>query len=246
MLAVRRFPYAPLLVSAVLSLSCDDSPTESNEPQTPASLDIVSGDDQQGVVGTELANPLVARVEDANGLPIIGQLVNFRVTSGAGSVFAGSGLTNAQGIVQDRWTLGTSTADSQRVEARAVDPNTGARIVFSTFRATPLPGPAHSVTKASGDAQTGTLGAALTDSLAAGVVDSFGNPVPGVTVAWASAAGNGEVSPAMSVTNAQGVAKTRWTLGARMDVPHSVTATVGALTPATFGVTPTLPSSATR
>ena len=236
---------AAVLASAVLLLSCDDSPTETEEIRTPASLDIVGGNNQEGVVGQELANALVVRVEDENGVPIIGQLVNFRVTAGGGTVFAGSGLTNALGIVQDRWTLGTSTADTQRVEARAVNPNTGAAIVFATFRATPLPGPAHSVSKSGGDAQTGLLGAALTDSLAVRVVDSFGNPVPNIQVTWAASVNNGAVSPATSQTNVQGIAKTRWTLGSRLDTPHSVTATAGSLSPVTFSVTPTLPPDAT-
>ena len=245
MFAARRTRRAPWLLVAALVVACTESPT-TNEQQTgvPASLDIVAGNGQDGVVGTELTNPLVVRAEDSNGLPIVGQLVNFRVTTGGGSVFAGSGLTNALGIVQDRWTLGTSTADSQRVEARAIDPNTGARIVFATFKATPLPGPAQSLTKTGGDAQTGALGAALIDSLAVRVADSYGNPVPGATVTWAASAGSGAVSPATSQTNAQGIARTRWTLGSRFDTPHSVTATVGALAPASFSVTPTLPATA--
>lgn len=244
MSAVQSIRSAVFLLSTVFFLSCDDSATETEETRTPASLDIVGGDEQQGVVGQELANALVVRVEDANGQPVAGQLVNFRVTAGGGSVFAEAGLTNASGIVQDRWTLGTSTADAQRVEARAVNPNTGAAIVFATFKATPLPGPAHSVTKSAGDAQTGALGGALTDSLAVRVVDSFGNPVPNVQVTWAASVNNGAVSPATSQTNAEGIAKTQWTLGSRFDTPHSVTATVGALAPASFSVTPTLPSSA--
>ena len=245
MSSVRRVHRASLLLSAALFLSCNESPTENEETRTPASLDIVSGDEQEGVVGTELANALVVRVEDANGVPIIGQLVNFRVTSGGGSIFAGSGLTNALGIVQDRWTLGTSTSELQRVEARAVDPNTGAAIVFATFKATPRPGPAHSLTKAGGDGQTGALGAALTDSLAVRVADSYGNPVPSVTVTWAANANNGAVSPATSQSNTQGITKTRWTLGTRLDIPHSLSATAGTLAPATFTVTATLPASAT-
>jgi adhesin/invasin len=245
MLAVRYLGGVALLSSAIVFLSCSDSPTENEAQRIPAALNIVSGDEQEGTVGEELPDPLVVRVEDENGLPVLGQLVNFRVTSGGGSVFAGSGLTNALGVVQDRWTLGTSTAQAQRVEARAVDPNTGAAIVFATFTAIPLPGPAHSVTKAEGDGQSGMLGAALPESLAVRVTDRYGNPVPGVTVAWAVSAANGTVSPSTSQTNAQGIAKTRWTLGSRLDVPHGVTATVGALTPAAFAVTATLPSTAT-
>lgn len=243
MLAAHDIARAVLLGS-LLVLACKDSPTENRQTRTLAALDIVAGNDQSGVVGTELANPLVVRVEDTNGQPVAGQLVNFRVTAGGGSVFAAAGLTNASGIVQDRWTLGTSTADSQRVEARAVDPNTGAAIVFATFRATPLPGPAHSVTKAAGDAQTGLLGAPLPDSIAVRIVDSYGNPVPGVQVSWVPGVGNGAVSPASSPTNAQGIAKTRWTLGPRLDVPHEVTAQTGSLTPARFTATATLPASA--
>ena len=75
-------PYrVPLLIGVVLFLSCD-SPTEPDETHIPASLDIVAGNSQEGVVGTELANPLVVRVEDASGNPVAGQLVNFRVTAG--------------------------------------------------------------------------------------------------------------------------------------------------------------------
>jgi hypothetical protein len=46
MLAVRYIRSATLLVSAALFLSCDDSPTETEEIRTPASLDIVGGNDQ--------------------------------------------------------------------------------------------------------------------------------------------------------------------------------------------------------
>ena len=94
MSSVRRIHRASLLLSAALLLSCNESPTRNNETRTPASLDIVSGDEHNGVVGTELANPLVVRVVNATGVPIIAQLVNFRVTSGDGSIFAGSSPTN--------------------------------------------------------------------------------------------------------------------------------------------------------
>jgi hypothetical protein len=50
-------------------------------------------------------------------------------------MFAGAGSTNAQGLVQDRWTLGPA-AGPQTAEARAVDNTTGAPIVFATFTAT--------------------------------------------------------------------------------------------------------------
>ena len=244
MLSARPLGIA-FLVGAIALPSCNDSPTETQGVGAPAALDIVAGDAQEGVVGTELANPLVVRVEDANGLPVVGQLVNFRVTAGGGSVFAGSAITNALGIVQDRWTLGTSTADSQRVEARAVDPNTGARIVFATFRATARAGPGNSLTKVGGDAQQGMLGAPLAESLAVRVADAYGNPVSDANVTWTASFNSGSVSPASSRSNAQGVAKTAWTLGSRLDLSHTVVALVAPTATATFNATASLPPTAT-
>ena len=82
------------------------------------------------------------------------QLVNFRVIAGGGSVFAGSALTNKDGIAQERWTLGTVAGDTQRVEARAVDPETGAGVVFAVFRAIATAGTASSVTPVGASTRT--------------------------------------------------------------------------------------------
>jgi len=47
----------------------------------PAVMQILSGDKQSGVVGTQLAAPLVVRVLDLTQSPVQGQLINFRVPS---------------------------------------------------------------------------------------------------------------------------------------------------------------------
>src|SRR6266550_702111 len=62
------------------------------------------------------------------------QAVGPLVVSGGGSVFAGAAITGADGIVQERWTLGAS--GPQRVEARAIDTQTGAKLTFAIFDAT--------------------------------------------------------------------------------------------------------------
>src|SRR3989454_4789121 len=114
-----------LLSAGLLVYACEKQAAAPLQPSAPVSVQVVSGDLQSGPPGKELPNPLVVKVVDANGLPQSGQLVNFRVTSGGGSVFAGAALTSLSGIAQERWTLGTNPADSQRVEARAVDNVTG-------------------------------------------------------------------------------------------------------------------------
>src|SRR5439155_9767028 len=80
---------------------------EAAAPRGRPSLEIVSGDGQSGPVGTELPNALVVRVLHEPGQGQADQVVNFRVTSGGGSVFAGASITNNNGIAQERWTLGT-------------------------------------------------------------------------------------------------------------------------------------------
>jgi hypothetical protein len=110
------------------------APTDQNQVTPPLSMSVVSGNGQQGAGGTELPDPLVVRVEDARGRPVSGQIVNFRVVSGGGSVFAGAAISNRNGLVQERWTLGFGTP--QQVEARAIDPATGAPLTFAVFTAT--------------------------------------------------------------------------------------------------------------
>lgn len=107
----------------------------------PANLTIVSGDQQQATVGAEFPSPLV-KVVDANGDAIQSQTVNFGVTAGGGSVFAGASTTNANGAAQERWTLGTVARQDQTVEVPAVDNSTGQALVFATFHATAVAGPA--------------------------------------------------------------------------------------------------------
>jgi hypothetical protein len=121
------------LVAGSLLAACA-APTDSNQVTPPLSMSVVSGDGQHGAPGTELTDPLVVRVEDARGRPVVGQIVNFRVVSGGGSVFAGAAISNRSGLVQERWTLGFG--DLQRVEARAIDPATGAPLTFAVFTAT--------------------------------------------------------------------------------------------------------------
>lgn len=62
-------------------------------------------------------------------------------------------------------------------------------------------------------APTGIAGQPLADSVSVVVHDARGRPVAGHTVTWTVTTGGGSVSPATSVTSAEGVARTRWTLG---------------------------------
>src|SRR6266496_4467061 len=121
-------------ISGLLLLASCLSPSDIRDQAEELSLSVVSGDNQTAPPGTELPNPLVARVEDSRGHTVSDQIVNFVVVSGGGSVFAGAAISVRDGIVQERWTLGSS--GPQTVEARAVDNATGAKLTFAIFTAT--------------------------------------------------------------------------------------------------------------
>src|SRR5205085_574952 len=96
---------------------------------------------------------------------------------------------------------------------------------------------AASIAPSAGDHQTATVGTAVATPPAVIVRDQFNNPVAGVAVTFAPAAGSGSVSPTTPiVTNASGVAAlTSWTLGTTAG-PNSLTAPSTGLTgsPVTF------------
>ena len=94
----------------------------------------LGGENQSGQVGRPLTKPLIVQVNDVAAGTKNGQDLNFVVTSGGGSVFANvvqtanptsGAAAGCNGIGVDTWTLGP-TAGQQTVEARLVDPTTGA------------------------------------------------------------------------------------------------------------------------
>jgi hypothetical protein len=208
---MRTIAGAVALLFGLLAAGCNGEVVGGGH--RPAAVLVVSGDLQTGTVGQELPQPLVVKVVDDAGRPVRDQLVNFRVTHGGGSVFAGSAITNREGIAQERWTLGTVAGDTQQVEARAVDPETGAAQVFATFRAIGQSAGGAVIEAIAPASGTGTAGQVLADSIRVRVHDQYGNLAVGVTVTWAATTGGGSVASATTTTDAQGIARNAWTLG---------------------------------
>jgi hypothetical protein len=177
------------------------------KPDAPAAVAVLSGVPADATVGTTLSNPLAVRVADRYGNPVAGQQVQWGVVRGGGSVSGTASSTDSSGVARTSWTLGTSTAGGvQEVEA------TVPGLPAVPFVVNSRPGPAASAA-ASGAPIEGTVGTALGDPLAVRVSDRYGNPLAGVQVLWIVARGGGFVSPAASLTDSSGVARTSWTLG---------------------------------
>lgn len=130
--------FAAIAAVATLAACAEkvSSPSSLLEPGT-ISLTVVSGDGQTGVAGQELPQALIVKVVSSNGKGVPGQLVNFRVTSGGGTMYAGASMTDTKGQAEDYWTLGP-TRGAQRIDVVAVDPTSGAKQNFGTFTATAL------------------------------------------------------------------------------------------------------------
>lgn len=192
-------------------------------------IGIVSGDGQTGQVGTSLSAPLVVRVTDVFGNPVPGFTVNWTVTGG-GSVSEATTQTGENGETSVIRTLGTTVglqATTATAEGLAGSP--------VTFTHTATAGSASSITKVSGDGQSGLAGAELPDPLVIQVLDADGKPVVGRAVTWVIGVGGGSVAPQTSNTDNEGKANTHWTLGAAG--PNTVTAVVSGVGTAAFTAT---------
>jgi N-acetylneuraminic acid mutarotase len=235
----------PLLVAAaaltlaatLLPAGCGREPTD---PTLDISLLVVSGDGQQGTVGTTLAQPLIVQAVDARGRALKYVAVRFQVTSGGGSVATGTVTTDVHGKAQDSWTLGTSTADSQRLEVRLASTNQ----LVGTFRATANADRATRITVSAGDSQVATRGTAVPIAPAVLLTDRYGNPAPGWSVTFAILEGGGSLAGAVVTSGANGIATVgAWTLGAAVGT-NRMWATAGGLTPAVFTATATVGTGA--
>jgi plastocyanin len=167
-----------------------------------------SGNAQTATVATALANPLRVLVTVSGG-PQSGETVTWATSGTGASVSPTRSASDASGIATTTWTLG-QTAGTQSATA-TLSGATGSPI---TFTATGTAAAATAMSLDGGDNQVGTVGSALAAPLAVLVADRFGNPVAGVSVAWAVAGGSATVSPAVDLSDASGIARTSVTLGA--------------------------------
>jgi adhesin/invasin len=171
-------------------------------------------------------------VTDA-GAPSAGATVAWSTTVAGGSLDPASALTDANGVATSSWTLGT-VSGSQTAQA-TLSGATGSPVGFT---ATAAPGAATTLSKLSGDVQSGVINTQLGAPVQAKVSDQFGNGVQGVGVDWAATGGT--VSAASVASDAAGVSAVNVTLGGTAG-PITITATASSLTgsPLNFSATAT-------
>lgn len=205
-----------------------------------SSVSVSAGNGQSVPVGRPVPIEPAVRVADSFGNPVAGAEVLFEVVSGGGSAVSRRQVTNAQGIATvGGWTLGDDIG-TNTLRATVQGQNITGNPV--TFTATATAGAPATVSIASGNNQTATVGQSVALPPSVIVRDNRGNPVPGVAVTFLIGSGGGAITGASAVTGSNGIATVGgWTLGstagtqtliARVnnlpDVTFSATATAGA------------------
>ena len=185
----------------------DGSPvtfTHTGQTGGAAALQLVSGNNQTGSPGAELADPLVVRLVDGGGNPISGNPVSWVVGMGGGSVTP-SGDTDADGMASARFKLGSGSGSTNTVNAVV----SGVGVVEFTATAGGGggggggPSDANSTVSASPASIQASLGSA---TITVTVLDGSGAPIPGATVRLSATGSGNALTQPSGATGADGVA----------------------------------------
>lgn len=224
-----RFTHLAALVLPLALAACGSDGGGGPAAGPPARIELVGTVPATAVATVVSPSPSV-KVTDASGTPVPGVDVTFSVGSGGGLSAGGLQVTNNQGVATvGSWRLGNTAGNDNTLVATA-----GTLSTIISVQATP--GPATSAARAANVPQTQNVApsAAVAIPPAIVVTDQYGNPIQGVPVQFAAAAGSGIITGGVQSTNAQGVATVgSWTVGSTTGT-QTLTATAGSLPAVTF------------
>jgi hypothetical protein len=169
---------------------------------------LASGNNQMTTVNTSFGSPLMAKVTDVYGNPVQNVSVTFSGPgSGSLAVFGGSTIvsSNADGIVASPTISANTVAGTYTVTASA------SNVTSAQFTLTNAAGLPTSIVKTGGNNQGASVNTAFAAPLSVKISDSYGNPVPNISVAFSGPLTGSSLafSGASTVaTNALGVATT--------------------------------------
>lgn len=182
-----------------------------------ATIQIVAGINQTGIVGTELSQPFTVSLADIGGNPANGDTVLFSVVSAPDSatqvqLSAGITTTDITGLAASKLTLGTRTGT---YVVGASSPKLPGTLFFAS---TAIPGTPKILAATSGNNQTSQILTTVANDIIVKVLDSLGNGVANRTVNFAitSAPANASgqnVTQQSAITDVNGTAITRIVFG---------------------------------
>jgi hypothetical protein len=214
-----RSRLSALWVVAALAVGCKDNAPDPNV------LSIAAGGTQNKIAGTA-SDEMRVLVTNTKGEPVAGATVTWTATSGA--LTATTTTSDGQGLASNTLSSVGDVLGLVTVTAKTAG---GSEASFSITVVAEPPG---RIERFSSD--PGNVSAGASDSIRVRVLDYLDVPRAGVTVKFTVTAGNGVVEPASVVTNAQGVAATRWTRGGAGMNTVSVSAAGYNNSPVSFNV----------
>ncbi|HEY0840541.1 MAG TPA: Ig-like domain-containing protein, partial [Vulgatibacter sp.] len=159
-----------------------------------------------GTVGQTLADSVVVTVTDFGGNPVEGVTVTFASADTGASVGSPTATTDEDGKASTTWTLGTLAGQQTlTVSVPVLSP--------VDIHATAVADEATNLVVDWDPAASGTVGQTLAEAVVATVTDTYGNPIEGVTVTFATTDTGASVASPTATTDADGQASTTWTLG---------------------------------
>lgn len=226
-LPVRLLALASLTSVMACPLLTKTTEPASAVPSTPAALILVQGNAQTAQAGRPLTTPIVLRVVDANGKGIPKLPATIVVALGGGAVDPATAVSDTNGEMKVRWTLGTASSSQGLIV-------TAAGTALTTVVATALfP---TDIVVAQGGLQTGKIATALKNDIVVRVIGANNTPMAGVTVTFKVTEGGGGISPQSATTSTQGEITGKWTLGT-VAGSNTVVASALALAPVVIRAT---------
>lgn len=223
---VESVPLSPgaNIITAVGSDQWDNTASTSvtvNFDTSPrAMINMVSGNNQSGTIGSTLPQPFVVSVVNDIGAPVAGATTIFKISENNGMLTAGSSsgravavLTDTEGIARASLTLGTwAGSGNNKVDVTSTGVN--GSVIFTSSG---LQKPASAIYVAQGSQQRGAINQLLPEPLVAFVADEGHNPLGNVPVIFSTVEGGGLFPnglDSMSVnTDSDGRATVAFTLG---------------------------------
>jgi hypothetical protein len=166
-----------------------------------STVTIISGNNQEAPAGSQLPQPLVVRVLDEQGNPIVGRPVSWVVGDGGGTPNPPTSNTNGEGLASTSWTLGSTPGDNT---LNAVVSGVGTAMFNASGTGTGSPSNLAVVTQPPSSV---TVGATLSPAPVVQIRDNAGHDlaVPGVEVTASVSSGRGQLDGTRTVaTDASG------------------------------------------
>ncbi len=178
------------------------------ETATPAvaTITVVSGGKQVGVVGSVLPLPITVKAKNSAGVIVVGAPITFAMGTLNGSFSPNPAITGSNGQATTTVALPTS---AKIFTVTATDSPATVNITETS-----TPGPATSFTIVQGNNQSANPNTLLAKKLIVKVADQYGNGISGVTVTFTDNGAGGIFSTTTPVTTSNGQASVSYTTGA--------------------------------